>query len=245
MKRAIKTTALAVMLALGSVNVHASGIPTFDGAAVGNQINTWMIEAQRWLKQLKQYEQDFKNQQQQLMQQSGILQGLTGVRDIAGFIKDVKAELKNITDLNNWLNRSDDILKHGQDILGGNLKAIFKSYGLDSLCKNLVASQQKACEGEIIVDVIKQEQNRRDLEKVQTRISTIENIAKQMKVAKDSKQAQDLSNAMQTQIALLQADKLALDVARSNEELAKSKAEKQKRNATNKIMLQGMTNHKL
>lgn len=39
---------------------------------------------------------------------------------------------------------------------------------------------------------------------------------------------------MQTQIALLQADKLALDIARSNEELAKSKAEKLKRNEIKK-----------
>lgn len=235
MKRTIKTTALVIALAMGSLNVQAGGIPVIDGAQIGNQIQTWVVEAKRWQEQIAQYKQDFENQQNQLLQQTGILQGLTGVRDVVGFLKDVSNELKNVTNLDKWLNQSDDILKYGYEILGDDLKKIFDSYGLDSLCKNLGASQQKICEGQIVLDVVKQEQNKRDLEKVGLRISTIEKIAQQMKTAKDQKEATDLSNAMQTQIALLNADKIALDIAKNNEDLAKSKAEKQKEDEIKRI----------
>ena len=52
-------------------------------------------------------------------------------------------------------------------------------------------------------------------------------IANKMKNAKDLKEAQDLSNAMQTQTALLQADKIAMDIALSTEQYNRMQAEKQ------------------
>ena len=55
MKRIIKTTALAFALSLGSITAHAGGIPVIDGAQIGNQIQTWAIEGERWLKQVQQY----------------------------------------------------------------------------------------------------------------------------------------------------------------------------------------------
>lgn len=49
-----------------------------------------------------------------------------------------------------------------------------------------------------------------------------------MKSAKDMKEAQDLGNAMQTQMALLQTDKIAMDLALSTEQYNKIQAEKQR-----------------
>lgn len=243
MKRTMKSTALVIALATASLNVQAGGIPVIDGAQIGNQIQTWIVEAQRWQKEIAQYKQDFENQQNQLLQQTGILNTLQGIRDVQGFIKDVTNELKDVTNLDKWLNQSDYILKNGYDVLGGDLKKVFDSYQLDNLCKSLVATQKKMCEGNIVIDVIKEVETKKDLAKYENRLNTIEKIAKQMKTAKDSKEAQDLSNAMQTQIALLQADKLKLDIARNSEELAKSKAEKQRKDLTNKTMLDGVTSH--
>lgn len=228
MKRIIKTTALAFALSLGSITAHAGGIPVIDGAQIGNQIQTWAIEGQRWLKQVQQYKQDFENQQNQLMQQSGILQGMTGVRDMAGFMNEVNSTLKDIKDLDKWLGDTDSILKHGKDILSDKLKKAFDEYGATNLCKNANLTIQKKCEGEIIVEVLKKEKIDKNARKLEKRISTIENIAKKMKTAKDSKEAQDLGNAMQTQIALLQTDKIAMDLALSTEQYNKIQAEKQR-----------------
>ena len=202
MKRIIKTTALAVALSLGSITAHA-GIPVIDGAQIGNQIQTWVIEEQRWLKQVQQYKQDFKNQQNQLMQQSGILQGMTGVRDMAGFMNDVKSTLKDIKDLDKWLGNTDSILKHGKDILSDKLKKAFDEYGATNMCENGSVALKKKCEGEIIVEILKKEKIDQNSEKLKKRLATIESIANKMKNAKDLKEAQDLSNAMQTQTALL------------------------------------------
>ncbi|WP_032996835.1 type IV secretion system protein [Aggregatibacter actinomycetemcomitans] len=58
-------------------------------------------------------------------------------------------------------------------------------------------------------------------------LNTINEIAKRMQAAGKTKEAQDLQNAMQTQIALLNADKIKMDIARNSEELADRKAEKQ------------------
>lgn len=239
----VKSTTLAVALSLCSITAHAGGIPVIDSAQIGNQIQTWVVEAQRWQKEIAQYKQDFENQQNQLLQQTGILSTLQGIRDVEGFINDVTNELKDVTNLDKWISQSDYILKNGYDVLGSDLKKIFDSYQLDNLCKSLVSSQKKMCEGNIVLDVIKEVETKRDLEKYEKRLNTIETIAKQMKTAEDSKEAQDLSNAMQTQIALLQADKVKLDIARNNEELAKSKAQKQRKDLANKTMLDGMTNH--
>lgn len=231
----LKTTVIAVMLGLGVSTANAGGIPVIDGAQIGNQIQTWVVEAQRWQQQIQQYKQDFENQKNQLLTQGQQLASMTGVRDIVGFMNEAKSVLEDVKNLSKWLGNTDSILKNGKEILGADLRKIFDSYGLTNLCNNSNLVQQKSCEGEIIIDVLKQEQNRRDLEKVNKRIDTIQGIAKRMEKAKDVKEAQDLSNAMQTQIALLNTDKIALDIARSNEELAKSKAEKQKQDEVKRI----------
>lgn len=225
----VKSTTLAVALALGSITAHAGGIPTVDSAAIGNQIKTWGIEAQRWTKQLNQYKQDFENQKNQLLQQTGILQGMTGVRDMAGFMNEVKSTLKDVADLDKWLGDTNSILKHGKDILSDNLKKAFDEYGATNLCKNSNSFIQKKCEGEIIVEVLKKEKIDQNARKLEKRISTIENIAGKMKNAKDMKEAQDLSNAMQTQMALLQSDKIAMDLALSTEQYNRTQAEIQQK----------------
>ena len=225
----VKSTTLAVALALGSITAHAGGIPVIDGAQIGNQIKTWGIEAQRWTKQLNQYKQDFENQKNQLLQQTGILQGMTGVRDMAGFMNEVKSTLKDVKDLDKWLGNTDSILKHGKDILSNNLRKAFDEYGATNLCKNANLTIQKKCEGEIIVEVLKKEKIDQNAKKLEKRISTIDGIAKKMKSAKDMKEAQDLGNAMQTQMALLQSDKIAMDLALSTEQYNRTQAENQQK----------------
>lgn len=228
MKRTMKSTALVIALATASLNVQAGGIPVIDGAQIGNQIQTWIVEAQRWQKEIAQYKQDFENQQNQLLQQTGILQGMTGIRDMAGFLNEIKDTLKDVKDIDKWLGDSDQILKYGKDILADNLKKAFDEYGATDLCKNNNSLVQKNCEGEIIIEVLKKQKIEDNAEKLKNRISTIESIANKMKGAKDMKEAQDLSNAMQTQMALLQTDKIAMDLALSTEQYNKVQAEKQR-----------------
>ena len=109
------------------------------------------------------------------------------------------------------------------------MKKAFDEYGATNLCKNANLTIQKKCEGEIIVEVLKKEKIDQNADKLKKRISTIENIAGKMKNAKDMKEAQDLSNAMQTQMALLQTDKIAMDLALSTEQYNRTQAENQQK----------------
>lgn len=224
MKSVIKSTALAVIFALGTINqTQASGIPTFDGAAFSGQVQTWLIEAQRWTSQIKQYKQDFDNQKAQL-------KSLTGARDIDGFLNALDGVLgSSIQNIDKWMENSDQILKYGKDILSGDLKKIFESYELDFLCKNKAYKQRKNCEGEIIIDSLNQFQRKENIKSLKSRVDNIQNIANRMKSAKDMKEAQDLGNAMQAQIALLNADKMMFELMRDKAEHFKSIIEKKKK----------------
>ncbi|MBN6059370.1 type IV secretion system protein [Aggregatibacter actinomycetemcomitans] len=223
----LKLTSLVfatTLLGAISLNVNASGIPVVDGAHmsvnVQNKIQDWMIEAKRWVETIKQFEKDYKNQQAQLG-------AITGITNISGFMNEAGAILGNIKNLDKWLVDQDRILAKGYEILSPQLKKLFNQYGVGEMCQGFVDSQKRNCEGKIIIDVVKQEQVKRDLSQVKARVNTINEIAKRMQAAGKTKETQDLQNAMQTQIALLNADKIKMDIARNSEELADRKAEKQ------------------
>ena len=226
MKLKITSLAVASMLfGAVSLNANAGGVPVADGmhmsANVQNKIQDWMIEAKRWMDTVSQFEKDYKNQQAQLG-------AMTGVTDISGFMNEAGDILGNIKNLDKWIGDQDRILSKGYEILSPELKGIFDRYGVGEMCQGFVETQKRNCEGKIIIDVVKQEQVKRDLSQVKSRVNKINDIAKRMEVASTQKEAQDLQNAMQTQIALLNADKIKMDIARNSEDLADRKADKQR-----------------
>lgn len=205
---------LMVLSLLGSMSVGsvmAQGVPVIDPAQIANQIKQWTVE-------LDQYTETFKNAQDQLKTQIDQLAATTGIRDIQAFMNQAQGILGQVDDLSKWMNKQDDILKHGKDILSPELKGIFDSYGLTNKCENLPGQQKKNCEGEIIVDVVKQQNNTNNLKQLEKRITTIEGISKRMENAKDQKESMDLANAMNTQMTLLQADKVKMDIQQSIDE---------------------------
>lgn len=231
----LKFTSLAVASVLFcavSMNANAGGVPVFDSvhmsANVQNKIQDWIIEAKRWAESIAQFEKDYKNQQAQLG-------AITGVTDISGFMNEAGDILGNIKNLDKWMGDQDKILSKGYEILSPQLKKIFDQYGVGEMCKGFVDSQKRNCEGKIIIDVVKQEQVKRDLSQVKARVNKINEIAKRMQTATKTKEAQDLQNAMQTQIALLNADKIKMDIAKNSEELADRKADKLKEAELRKV----------
>lgn len=191
--------------------VFAQGVPVIDGTNIANQIKQWSTE-------LEQYTETFKNAQDQLKTQANQLAATTGIRDIQAFMNQAQGILGQVDDLSKWMNKQDDIMKHGKDILSADLKSIFNSYGLTNKCESLPGQQKKNCEGEIIVDVVKQQNNTNNLKQLEKRINTIQGISKRMESSKDQKESMDLANAMNTQMTLLQADKVKMDIQQSMDE---------------------------
>jgi len=219
--------ALVLISSLASP-LMAQGVPVIDGANIANQIKQWGVE-------LEQYTETFKNAQDQLKTQASQLAAATGVRDIQAFMNQAQGILGQVDDLSKWINKQDEILKHGKDILSPDLKEIFDSYGLTNKCQSSNTQQQKGCEGEIILDVIKQQNNTNNLKQLEKRITTINDIAKRMENAKDQKESADLANAMSTQMALLNADQVKINVQNSIDESQLRLLEKQEKDRLKKI----------
>lgn len=213
-----------ILLTLGFIGcaqfASAQGVPTIDGAHIANSIKEWSKEAERFKQTIE------LNQKQ--------LESLTGIRDISAFMNEAQGILGQVTDLDTWLNQQNDILKFGKDILSPKLKAIFDEFGLTNICVNLDQKSQKNCEGEIIVDVVKQQNNKNNVKALNARIEKIDEISRRMQRSKDPKDSLDLANAMNTQMALLQADKLKMDIQADIDEAQQRLIEKQKRDEIQK-----------
>jgi|SRR5699024_1822232 len=196
---------LSGLLLINSTTIYAQGIPTIDSAAIAKQVETWKVEAERWSETIAEYKKAYQAQLDQIATQ-------TGARDIAGFINESKKQYDQVKDLKQWIDNPELLLTHGKNALNSELRAIYDKYGMTNICEQGNEKMKTLCEGEIIITATKEQQNRRDLERVNERVNTINEIADRMAKATDTKEAQDLGNAMQTQIALLQADNIQRDI---------------------------------
>lgn len=212
---------LSLALVIGISPAFGQGVPVIDPAQISNQIQQWLVEAENFTKTIDKAQENINLNAEQLA-------SMTGVRDIAAFMDQANGILGQVNDLDNWLTKQGDILKHGQDILSGDLKEIFNSYGLTNLCVSKTGSYKKQCEGTIILDVIKQQNNKNNLSVLKARVDKIDDISKRMTRSDNPKETADLANAMSTQMALLQADKLKMDMQAAIEDSQARLIEKQR-----------------
>lgn len=203
---------IVMLIALYSSSVFAGGIPTIDVASIAQLQLEAAEQAKRWTETVKQYKDQLETQRDTLAAQ-------TGIRDIADLVKESSSYFNDAKELQNWINNPKKILELGFDSLNGDLKKIYKSYGLDNLCSSeqnsmnsFVEKQRKTCEGQIVLMTLRQQQANNNLKAIDERVEKINKIAKKMAQSKDQKESQDLNNAMSTQLALLQADKLKMDI---------------------------------
>lgn len=203
---------IVMLIALYSSSVFAGGIPTIDVASIAQLQLEAAEQAKRWTETVKQYKDQLETQRDTLAAQ-------TGIRDIADLVKESSSYFNDAKELQNWINNPKKILELGFDSLNGDLKKMYKSYGLDNLCSSeqnsmnsFVEKQRKTCEGQIVLMTLRQQQANNNLKAIDERVEKINKIAKKMAQSKDQKESQDLNNAMSTQLALLQADKLKMDI---------------------------------
>ncbi|MCX8589109.1 MULTISPECIES: type IV secretion system protein [unclassified Gilliamella] len=202
---------ILILIALYSSSALATGIPTVDVASIAQLQMEALEQARRWTETVKQYKDQLKTQRDTLAAQ-------TGIRDIANLVKESSSYFNDTKELQAWINNPKRILDQGFDSLNGDLKKIYQSYGLNNLCppkqnsNSFVEKERKNCEGQIVLITLRQHQANNNLKAIDERVKTINQIAKKMAQSKDQKESLDLNNAMNTQLALLQADKLKMDI---------------------------------
>lgn len=207
----MKKFSLILLLIFSSFS-FAGGIPTIDVASILQLQLEAAEQAKRWTETVQQYKDQLKNQREMIASQ-------TGIRDIAGLVKESESFFKDAKELQNWISNPKKILDMGFDSLNDDLKKIYNSYGLNHLCgsetvtaNSFAEKERKNCEGQIILMTLEQQQANNNLKNIDDRVKTINKIATRMASSKDQKESQDLNNAMSTQLALLQAEKLKMDI---------------------------------
>jgi len=217
---------IGLIVILLSCNSMATGIPTIDAASVAQLLAEAQKQKARWEETVNQYKQTYRAQLDSLATQ-------TGIRDISNFMEETSTYFKDAQELYQWISHPQRILDAGFDSLSDDLKAIYKGYGLNNLCSTynnstnpLDIKQRKNCEGEIVLMTLRQQQNKNSLDNIQTRVETINKIASRMAQSKDQKESMDLGNAMNTQLTLLQAEKLKIDLQNQQEEQQQKLIEK-------------------
>lgn len=137
---------------------------------------------------------------------------------------------KDIKNLEKWIQNPDSIYKYDVDMLSPELKKTYDQLGLKELCKVDNQEAKKNCEGEIILDLMRHEESKRELANIETSVKEINKIAKAIKTSKDIKESQDLANALQVQMALLQAKQIQMQIDLNAEKFNKSALEKKRGN---------------
>lgn len=220
---------LLILSIIGFSNYsYSSGVPTVDIATITQLQKEAFENASRWTETAKHFKDDLKAQMDTLASQ-------TGIRDIASLVQESSSYFQDAKELQKWISNPQKILDMGFDSLSGDLKDIYKKYGLNSLCEasektksELDIKSRKNCEGQIVLMTLRQQQANNNLNAINERVEKVNAIAKKMAISKDQKESQDLNNAMSTQLALLQADKLKMDVQLQQEKQQDELLEKQK-----------------
>lgn len=210
MKKLLIRSAIALSLVTAAGNAFAI-IPVTDAANIAQQAQEYIQTATRWTQEVEQFKQNYANQVSQLAAQ-------TGITDIVSLVNQTKDAVGSLSDIEGYLSNPQQILQEGYSSLSSSLQATYNSYGLDNLCKRYTdETQLKNCQGGIIIDVLRQTRNAKELDQVNEHYKNIQDIASKMTSATTTKEAQDYNNAIQVQLALLQADKNAMAIQQNND----------------------------
>ncbi|MBN6059387.1 type IV secretion system protein [Aggregatibacter actinomycetemcomitans] len=213
MKNLLKQSVLILTLA-GTMPamVHATGIPTVDGAAVGQRQLAITQTMQQWAKEGKQWMDTVKHYKTEVQAYADQLASQTGVRDVKAFIGDAQSLYQDVNDLKSEFSPVLDLVNGGKDALNGKAKALFEKYNLFDRCQNLRAAEIKSCEANI-VSTVESMTFLDSVEKgVNNKLKTIDKLAKRMANSKDVKESQDLKNAMDIQLASLQTTQVQIEL---------------------------------
>lgn len=191
--------------------VFSAGIPVVDAVANSQSlaqnmktIAEWAKEAQRWADTAIHYKSQLQAYENELLSK-------TGIRDTVGFLKD----LDKLGDYAKMY--GEDFLNLGgtnpNSSLGKESERLFEHYNIYDRCKSLEKEWEKTnCKNTL----------KREVDNIATVQSTskavdgsskrLDELSKKVANSKDTKESQDLANAINIEIAQLQVANMKLDM---------------------------------
>lgn len=193
--------------------LFASGIPVVDGANLAQtatqnlkQIDEWVKEANRWAETTTHYQSQLDAYAKQLATQSG-------VRDVTSFLKVAKSLYDEANKLGTHLYQLKDFNTDIKGNLASEVKRLMLKFYEYDYCANLVdTKRQNSCYQEQTIPLEQIILYNNGAESMATYQKNIKELAKKLSKSKDIKESSDLNNAIQAQVALMQAEKMQIDL---------------------------------
>ncbi|ADM99156.1 type IV secretion system protein [Dickeya dadantii] len=222
---------LAFLLCLSAPAISA-GIPVFDAVSNTESINQWMQKLKQWQETVTHYKDELDAYKQQLAT-------ATGIRDIQGFLREAKSLKGDIDALRKNGISLDDLLTNPDGSYSSALQGLYKKYQSFDSCNPSRSSlrYQDSCKQLLLNQALAIENTREVQDRITSTLNDIADLSDRITNAKDSKESQDLANAVAAKSVQLNALTSQWEMSVRQTEQRATLLEQQRQNAFNEQQL--------
>lgn len=192
-----------IILALSlfiSTQAMSAGIPVFDAVQHTESMNQWIQKLQQWQETVTHYRSELDAYKQQLAT-------ATGVRDVQAFLREAKSLKTDIDNLRQNGISLDDLLSNQSGSYSSELNSLYNKYKTFDTCNPSSSSQRylDSCKQMILNQAVAIENTSEVENKITGTLGDISDLSDRIANAKDSKESQDLANAIAAKSVQLNA----------------------------------------
>ena len=183
-----------------STQAMSAGIPVFDAVQNTESMNQWIQKLQQWQETVTHYRSELDAYNQQLAT-------ATGVRDVQAFLREAKSLKTDIDNLRQHGISLDDLLSNPSGSYSSELNSLYNKYKTFDTCNPSSSSQRylDSCKQMILNQAVAIENTSEVENKITGTLGDISDLSDRIANAQDSKESQDLANAIAAKSVQLNA----------------------------------------
>lgn len=182
------------------------GIPVADNPAAAVRMVEWAQLLKQWGETVKQYKSELTAYKDQLAT-------ATGVREIGEFLDEAKKIKNEAVSVVSDVKDAKDALTSIGGLAQGEYAALANKYGLMDSCKGLSLQMLDSCQGSITSKLNLIERAVSVSDSFSRKLTSIQKLADRAQNSKDSKESQDLANAVNLKAVEMSALQLQWSMA--------------------------------
>lgn len=183
-----------------STQAMSAGIPVFDAVQNTESMNQWIQKLQQWQETVTHYRSELDAYKQQLAT-------ATGVRDVQAFLREAKSLKTDIDNLRQTGISLDDLLSNQSGSYSSELNSLYNKYKTFDTCNPSSTSQRylDSCKQMVLNHAVAIENTSEVENKITGTLGDISDLSDRIANAQDSKESQDLANAIAAKSVQLNA----------------------------------------
>ena len=213
-----------------ALNLAASGIPVYDGAAFGQrqteffeQVKTWLEEADRWVRTTQHYKNQIDAYAKELATKTGIRDAVAFVEELKDIYAQAKSLKGSIMGISGAYGNESELSPKEKELMDKFLKYDYCDDKLIEKDQQTICRQKRQDTFKEVQFYIERSED------ISDHVSTINKLSKKLKNSKDIKESVDIGNAIQTQVALLEAEKTQIEIYQLTRQRQKDALKEQER----------------